>query len=407
VVGDAIFGKQGMHHPRREHFSSSTPVRKFVFVIGTRPEVIKVAPIIRRLRGAAWASVRIVASGQQSDLLEDTLAEFDLRADLAIRHRRNCHTPAVLASQLIRRLDKYFGETEPDCVLAQGDTTTAYAASIAAFYRKIAFVHVEAGLRTPSLDAPFPEEFHRRSIAVSTTLHCAPTSAAAQNLAKENISRDKIIVSGNTVIDSLLEVAASKPTPPADFPKLRTILLTAHRRENFGAPLRDAFTAIRAFVDLNPDVAVYFPVHPNPNARETALEILSGHPRIKLVDPLGYRDIVAAIQNAWCVVTDSGGLQEEAPALGKPVLVLREVTERPEAVASGVVQLIGTSRDAVFSSLSELHKNHAKYLRMARPVFPYGDGHASKRIIDALYRHFVMPSEMHSAEVIPLQRARK
>ena len=281
-----------MHHPRREHFSQSTPVRTFVFVIGTRPEVIKVAPIIRRLREAEWATVRIVTSGQQSDLLDSTLAEFGLRPDFSIPHRSNCRTPAVLASLLIRRLDKYFGEVRPDCVLAQGDTTTAYASSIAAFYRRIAFVHVEAGLRTPSLDAPFPEEFHRRSIAVSTSLHCAPTSAAAQNLTRENISREKILVSGNTVIDSLLEVAASKPAPPADFPRLRTILLTAHRRENFGAPLRDAFTAIRAFVDLTPDVAVYFPVHPNPNARETAIEILSGHPRIKLVDPLGYRDIV-------------------------------------------------------------------------------------------------------------------
>jgi UDP-N-acetylglucosamine 2-epimerase (non-hydrolysing) len=394
-----------MHHPRREHFSHSTPVRTFVFVIGTRPEVIKVAPIIRRLREAEWATVKVVTSGQQSDLLDSTLAEFDLRPDFSIPHRSNCRTPAVLASLLIRRLDKYFGEVGPDCVLAQGDTTTAYASSIAAFYRKIPFVHVEAGLRTPSLDAPFPEEFHRRSIAVSTSLHCAPTSAAAQNLVRENISREKILVSGNTVIDSLLEVAASKPARPADFPRLRTILLTAHRRENFGAPLRDAFTAIRAFVDLTPDVAVYFPVHPNPNARETAIEILSGHPRIKLVDPLGYRDVVAAIQNAWCVVTDSGGLQEEAPALGKPVLVLRDVTERPEAVASGVVELIGTSRQAVFGALFELHKNSAKYARMARPVFPYGDGHASKRIVEALYRQFVLPPQMRSAEIIQLHHA--
>jgi len=398
-----------MHHPRREHFSQSTPVRTFVFVIGTRPEVIKVAPIIRRLREAEWATIRIVTSGQQSDLLDSALAEFDLRPDFSIRHRSNCRTPAVLASLLIRRLDKYFGEIRPDCVLAQGDTTTAYASSIAAFYRKIAFVHVEAGLRTPSLDAPFPEEFHRRSIAVSTSLHCAPTSAAAQNLLRENISREKILVSGNTVIDSLLEVAASKPALPADFPRQKTILLTAHRRENFGAPLRDAFTAIRAFVYLTPEVAVYFPVHPNPNARETAVEILSGHPRIKLVDPLGYRDIVAAVQNAWCVVTDSGGLQEEAPALGKPVLVLRDVTERPEAVASGVVELVGTSRNAVFGALFELHKNSAKYARMARPVFPYGDGHASKRIVEALYRQFVLQTvlapQMHSAEIIQLHHA--
>jgi UDP-N-acetylglucosamine 2-epimerase (non-hydrolysing) len=392
-----------MDHPRRDHFKRSTPIRTFAFVIGTRPEVIKVAPIIRRLRNTDWAVVRIVTTGQQSDLLESTLAEFGLEPDVAIRHRRNLHTPALLVSQLIRRLDRFIEEVRPDCVLAQGDTTTAYAASIAAFYRKVAFVHVEAGLRTDSLEAPFPEEFHRRSIAVSTTLHCAPTSAAAQNLIKENIPKEKIVVSGNTVIDSLLEVAALKPPPPADFPNLRTILLTAHRRENFGDPLKDAFTAIKAFVDLTPDVAVYFPMHPNPNARDTALEILSGHPRIKLVEPLGYRDIVAAIQNAWCVVTDSGGLQEEAPALGKPVLVLRDVTERPEAVASGVVELVGTSRDVVFRSLFELNRNPAKYARMARPVFPYGDGHASKRIVESLHQRFAVG--MQSAEIIQLHRA--
>jgi UDP-N-acetylglucosamine 2-epimerase (non-hydrolysing) len=255
------------------------------------------------------------------------------------------------------------------------------------------------------LDAPFPEEFHRRAIAVSATLHCAPTSAAAQNLMNENISAERIVVSGNTVIDSLLEIAATKPTPPADFPQLRTILLTAHRRENFGTPLRDAFTAIRAFVDLTPDVAVYFPVHPNPNAREIAYEIFLNHPRIKLVEPLDYRNIVAALQNAWCVVTDSGGLQEEAPALGKPVLVLRDITERPEAVASGVVEIVGTSREGVFNSLAELNRDPLKYKRMARPVFPYGDGHASRRIVEALYRHFVLSPALPSAEIIQLHRA--
>ncbi|MBR0697752.1 non-hydrolyzing UDP-N-acetylglucosamine 2-epimerase [Bradyrhizobium lablabi] len=392
-----------MHYHRKEHFAHAIPVRSFVFVIGTRPEVIKLAPIVHRLRETNWASVRIVTSGQQSDLLERALGEFNLRPDLAIRHRRHCHTPSALVSHLVSRLDRYFELIRPDCVLAQGDTTTAFAASIAAFYRKVAFVHVEAGLRTSSLDAPFPEEFHRRAIAVSTALHCAPTSAAAANLARENIARHKILVSGNTVIDSLLEVAATRPAPPADFPRLKTVLLTAHRRENFGAPLQDAFAAIRAFVDLTPDAAVYFPMHPNPSAREAALDMLSGHPRIRLVEPLGYRDVVASIQNAWCVVTDSGGLQEEAPALGKPVLVLRDVTERPEAVASGVVDLIGTSRRGVFGALLELHNSPAKYARMARPVFPYGDGHASKRIVAALHRQFVTQDELRSAEINQLR----
>jgi len=394
-----------MHHPHRDEFSRSIPVRTFLIVIGTRPEVIKLAPLIRRLRSAGWADAKIVTSGQQSDLLDQTLAEFGLVPDLAIRHRVASHSPALTVSRLLSRLDRIIENEKPDCVVAQGDTTTAYAASVAAFYRKTPFVHIEAGLRTPELDAPFPEEFHRRSIAVSTTLHFAPTSAAAQNLLNENVPKEKVFVSGNTVIDSLLEIAATKPPAPPEFQARRTILLTAHRRENFGTRLRDALTAVRAFVDLTPDVGVYFPVHPNPNAREAAMEILSGHPRIHLVDPLNYRSMVAAIQNSWCVVTDSGGLQEEAPALAKPVLVLRDVTERPEAVSSGVVQLVGTSRDAVFNALYELHKTPAKYARMARSVFPYGDGHASRRIVDVLYRHFVAGPRSKPAIVSSLQHA--
>ncbi|MBR0994292.1 UDP-N-acetylglucosamine 2-epimerase (non-hydrolyzing) [Bradyrhizobium japonicum] len=394
-----------MHHPHRDEFSQSIPVRTFLVVIGTRPEVIKLAPLIRRLRSTGWANVKIVTSGQQSDLLDQTLAEFGLAPDIAIRHRGTSHSPAQTASRLLSKLDSILENEPPDCVIAQGDTTTAYAASVGAFYRKTPFIHIEAGLRTPELDTPFPEEFHRRAIAVSTALHFAPTSAAAQNLIGENVPKDKVFVSGNTVIDSLLEIAATKPPPPPEFQARRTILLTAHRRENFGSRLRDALTAVKAFVDLTPDVGVYFPVHPNPNAREAAMEILAGHPRIHLVGPLNYRTMVAAIQNAWCVVTDSGGLQEEAPALAKPVLVLRDVTERPEAVASGVVELVGTSREAVFRSLYDLHKSPSKYARMARSVFPYGDGHASRRIIDVIYRHFVTCRDQTLATLVPLQHA--
>lgn len=394
-----------MHHPHRDEFSRSIPVRTFLTVIGTRPEVIKLAPLVRRLRNTGWANVKIVTSGQQSDLLDQTLAEFGLAPDIAVRHRGMSHGPAQTASRLLSRLDRIIENEKPDCVIAQGDTTTAYAASVAAFYRKTPFVHIEAGLRTPDLDAPFPEEFHRRAIAVSTTFHFAPTSAAAQNLINENVPKGKVFVSGNTVIDSLLEIAATRPPAPPEFQARRTILLTAHRRENFGTRLRDALTAVRAFVDLAQDVGVYFPVHPNPNAREAAMEVLTGHPRIHLVEPLNYRDMVAAIQNAWCVVTDSGGLQEEAPALAKPVLVLRDVTERPEAVASGVVELVGTSREAVFKSLYELHKTPAKYARMARSVFPYGDGHASRRIVEVLHRHFVTGRDLKTATVAPLQHA--
>jgi UDP-N-acetylglucosamine 2-epimerase (non-hydrolysing) len=223
--------------------------------------------------------------------------------------------------------------------------------------------------------APFPEEYHRRVIAVGTALHCAPTNSARDNLLRENIPSEKIVVSGNTVIDALLETAALGLNPPQDFPEGRVILMTAHRRENFGAPLREAFAGIRAFLDVH--TSVYFPVHPNPKAADVANEILSGHPRVRLVQPLSYRNMVAALQHCWCVITDSGGLQEEAPALGKPVLVMRDVTERPEAVVAGVV-------DGLYC----LHRDPEKYQRMARPVFPYGDGKAGKRIADAIHANF-------------------
>ena len=273
----------------------------------------------------------------------------------------------------------------PALVIAQGDTTSVFAAALAAFYRRIPFVHIEAGLRTGDFAAPFPEEFHRRAIAVSTALHCTPTETAARHLRNENIPASHILVSGNTVIDTLLETAAENPPAPRGFPKApRTILLTAHRRENFGEPLREALTAIRTFVDATPDTAVFFPVHPNPAARSIAHQILSNHERIVLAEPISYREIVGAMQRSWLVVTDSGGLQEEAPALGKPVLVLRDVTERPEAVDAGAVRMVGTSRRRVLQALTDLHRNAAAYKRMARPIFPYGDGHASQRIVAAM-----------------------
>ena len=357
-------------------------------IVGTRPEVIKMAPVIRRLRDTDWASVILVATGQQDALLELALNDFSLKPDISIPHELPNGQVSPLLGSVLVKLDKLFGEIQPHCVIAQGDTTSVLAASIAAFYRRIPFVHVEAGLRTGDLAAPFPEEFHRRAIAAGTVLHCAPTSTAATHLRRENIPANRIVVSGNTVIDTLLAVVAENPPPPAGFPSLpRPILLTAHRRENFGNRLRDALTAIRAFIDVTPDTALFFPVHPNPAARDVAYETLSNHPRITLTGPLSYREIVGAMNHAWLVVTDSGGLQEEAPALGKPVLVLRDVTERPEAIESGVVQLIGTGREKVFKALSNLHEDRAAYARMARPVFPYGDGHAAAKIVAFLERY--------------------
>jgi UDP-N-acetylglucosamine 2-epimerase (non-hydrolysing) len=366
---------------------------RFACVVGTRPEVIKMAPVIRRLRESGWAVPFIIATGQQDGLLDKALDEFQLRPDHSIPYDpKGTNVVPVLAS-ILEKLDVVFEQIEPARVIAQGDTTSVYAAALAAFYRRIPFVHIEAGLRTGNCFAPFPEEFHRRAIAVSTALHCTPTETAAQHLRNENIPASQILVSGNTVIDSLLETSAQNPAPPRSFPKMpRVILLTAHRRESFGEPLREALTAVRTFVDTAPDTAVFFPLHPNPAARSIAHQILSNHERIVLAEPASYAEIVGAMRRSWLVVTDSGGLQEEAPALGRPVLVLRDVTERPEAVVAGAVRVVGTTRSRVFQALTELYRDPAEYQRMAKPIFPYGDGQAAKRIVAALQIQMAAPA---------------
>lgn len=343
------------------------------------------APVIRRLREAPWARPFIITTGQQSDLLEQALGSFQLRPDHVIPYDAKGTNVAPVLGAIISKLDAAFAHIDPVRIIAQGDTTSVLAAAIAGFYRQIPFVHVEAGLRTGDLAAPFPEEYHRCMIAVATALHCAPTEVAAQNLRDESISNDRILISGNTVIDALLETAADRPAPPANWPSAaKVILLTAHRRESFGEPLREALLAVRSFVEATPDTAVYFPVHPNPAARAVARDVLSNHPRIIMAEPASYAEIVGALQRCWLVVTDSGGLQEEAPALGKPVLVLRDVTERPEAVAAGAARIVGTTRLRISKALTELYEDQLAYKKMARPIFPYGDGHAAGRIVSAL-----------------------
>src|SRR5262245_19339285 len=289
-----------MHHSRKEQFTVRPARLVVACIVGTRPEVIKMAPVVSRLKETDWADVKVISTGQQNGLLSDMLADFGLQPDHMMAHQPGNTTPIDLHGSVSPELNKLFETLNPSCVVAQGDTTTVFTASVASFYRKIPFVHVEAGLRTNDVMAPFPEEYHRRVIAVGTALHCAPTPSARDNLLRENIPSEKIIVSGNTVIDALLETAASRLEPPPNFPEGRVILMTAHRRENFGAPLREAFAGIRAFLDVHTDVSVYFPVHPNPKAADVANEILSGHPRIRLVQPLTYRNMVAALQHCWC-----------------------------------------------------------------------------------------------------------
>jgi len=350
------------------------------------------APVIRRLRDSGWARPVIVATGQQDELLARALADFDLQPDHTIPFDTRAQVAPALGA-IVDKLDSAFASVRPMLAIAQGDTTSVFAAALVAFYRHIPFVHVEAGLRTGDFSAPFPEEFHRRAIAVSTALHCAPTETAAANLRAENIPGDRILVCGNTVIDALMEFDAQRPVAPANFPaEPRTILLTAHRRESFGEPLREALTAIRTFVNLTPDTAVFFPVHPNPAAHAVAYEMLAGHERIVLAEPISYSEMIGAMRRAWVVVTDSGGVQEEAPALGKPVLVLRDVTERPEVVAAGAARLVGTTRSRVFQALIDLYCDERGYERMAQPIFPYGEGYAAQRIVAAMRARFAAPA---------------
>ncbi len=354
-------------------------------IVGTRPEVIKMAPVVKMLQQTSWARPVLVATGQHVELLSLALADFSLTPDIQLVVDRTTASLSSVMAQVISNLDRIVRMARPACIVAQGDTTTVAAASMVAFHAKIPFVHVEAGLRTGDLTAPFPEEYYRRIATLGATLHCAPTELSRKALLREGVSSEQCPVTGNTVIDALLATAQSEPAPPSAFPQVRRpILVTAHRRENQGDGLRDAFEGLRRIADTFDDVGIFFPVHPNPATREAAQKILGGHPRIILTEPLCYRDLVACLQRSWLVITDSGGLQEEAPALGRPVLVLRDVTERPEAVSTGVVRLVGTSADRLFKEVAALYESESAYRNMARPVFPYGDGYASERIVAAM-----------------------
>src|SRR5688572_6696838 len=308
------------------------------------------APVILALRREPWARVRVLATAQHRRMLDQVLGLFQIVPDVDLDLMRPDQALADLTARMLSALDASLREEAPDVVLAQGDTTTVLATGMAAFYRRIPFGHVEAGLRTGDLANPFPEEMNRTVASRLARFHFAPTATARANLLREGIPDGDIHVTGNTVIDALLQVAERDVAigPALDASK-RLVLVTVHRRESFGDPIREAFRALRALADRNDDIQVLYPVHMNPNVAGPARELLGGHPRIVLCDPLEYAPFVSAMKRAHLILTDSGGVQEEAPALGKPVLVLREETERPEAVAEGVVKLVGTSSERILS----------------------------------------------------------
>jgi UDP-N-acetylglucosamine 2-epimerase (non-hydrolysing) len=361
--------------------------RRVAVVIGTRPEAIKMAPVVRRLKEAAWCDVKVLCTAQHRQLLDQVLELFGIVPDADFGAMRPNQTLAGLTSRLIESFDTLFSREKPDALLAQGDTTTSMAAALCSYYHMIPFGHVEAGLRTGNLYGPFPEEMNRLVAARIARWHFAPTQEAKINLLKENIPDSAIFMTGNTVIDALLDVAAQCDGGHVN--GKRHILVTSHRRENFGEPLERVCRAIRHLADTRDDVQFLYPVHPNPNVKNVVVPALGSHPRIRLVDPLDYRSFVSAMKQSYLILTDSGGVQEEAPALGKPVLVLRDQTERPEAVAAGVVRLVGTDDTRIVSEATRLLDDAQYYASMARGVSPYGDGHAAERIADILRRALV------------------
>ncbi|HXF67788.1 MAG TPA: UDP-N-acetylglucosamine 2-epimerase (non-hydrolyzing) [Burkholderiales bacterium] len=354
-----------------------------VCVIGTRPELIKMAPVVRALSAVPRLRLTVLCSGQHRELLAPLCSWFGIAFDHDLHVMTEEQSLAQLTSRLASAIERYLERARPDFVLAQGDTTTAMCVALCCFYLGIPFAHVEAGLRTRDLDNPFPEEFNRLVADRLARLHFCPSERAARNLTEEGVPGEGVRVTGNTVIDALLYTVRKLARAPAALAP-HDVLLTVHRRESFGAPLENVLRAVRRLVEEEDGLSVLYPVHPNPNVRGPARALLGGHPRITLAEPLDYPDLVRAMQAARFILTDSGGIQEEAPVLGKPVLVLRRATERPEVIEAGVAELVGTEVEPVLEACRRLLSDPEHYARMARRVSPYGDGRAAERIRDAL-----------------------
>ena len=363
-------------------------------VFGTRPEAIKMAPVIHRLqdRRDRFESV-ICVSAQHRDMLDQVLEVFSLRADHDLAIMTHGQSPAGVVARVLDRLPPLLREIRPDVLLVQGDTMTTFASSFAAYLERIPSCHVEAGLRTGNRYHPFPEEMNRVLTTRLADLHFAPTTTARDRLLAEGVPQDTVLLTGNTVIDALLATVQESyrfrtPALAAMDHDSRVVLVTTHRRESFGPPLRSTCSAVRDLVERFPDIEVVLPVHPNPNVKETVETMLCDAPRVHLIDPVDYVEFVHLMARAHLILTDSGGVQEEAPSLGKPVLVLRETTERPEGVDAVTAVVVGTDRARIVETASRLLTSREAYQRMANAVSPYGDGRASERIVAALEQRY-------------------
>jgi len=371
----------------KKSFYKTVDLRLKVLVLfGTRPEAVKLAPVIHELRKKYFQTV-VVSSSQHKELLKPFLKTLDIETDFDLRVMRKDQTPNEVCSKIIAKLDKILAAEEPDLILVQGDTTTTLAGALAGFNRKIAVAHIEAGLRSGNINSPFPEEMNRRLVSQIASFHFAATEKNRRNLLAEGVPSEKIFVTGNTVVDTLKFIlktgeASAKIQDVLEQTKgAKRILLTTHRRESFGETMSGNLKILRDFVEKRKDVCLLFPVHPNPNVRLVTSEILAGCDRIHLLEPLDYVDFVTVMKSAWLIVSDSGGVQEEAPSLGKPLLILRENTERPEAIKAGVAKLVGGTPRILKQMLEENYTVQTWIKSVKEIANPFGDGRAAQRIV--------------------------
>ncbi len=363
-----------------------TTKTKIMIVMGTRPEVIKLAPVVigARKRPDEFETV-VVATSQHREMLDQMLQTFQIEVDFDLDIMKPNQDLRHVTTAALNGLHDVIGEVKPDWVIVQGDTTTTFSGALSAFYHQVSVAHVEAGLRTYDKRQPFPEEINRRLTSQIADAHFAPTTLSRENLLREGVSDDAIWVTGNTGIDALFLILGEKAGAEATSQQqARRLLVTAHRRENHGEPMKRICRAVLRLVDEFPDLHAHYPVHLSPRVRDVVMPLLGSHPRVELGEPLEYREFVEEMNRAYIILTDSGGIQEEAPSLGKPVLVMRETTERPEGIEAGTVKLVGTDEDRIYSEAARLLSDEAAYQEMAQARNPYGDGHATGRILAAL-----------------------
>ena len=364
---------------------------KVMSIFGTRPEAIKMAPLVKELERREETESIVCVTAQHRQMLDQVLETFAITPDYDLNIMKQGQTLSDITTAALLGLEGVIKEARPDLILVHGDTTTTFAGALAAFYQQVAIGHVEAGLRTDNKYSPYPEEMNRQMVDRLTDMFFAPTALSRENLLRENVPAEKIYVTGNTAIDAMATTVRGDYThPELDWigENERLILLTAHRRENLGDPMRSIFRGVRRIVDEFPDVKVLYPIHLNPAVRQVAREVFEGCERIRLIEPLEVFDFHNFQNRSFIILTDSGGIQEEAPSLGKPVLVLRDTTERPEGIEAGTLKLVGTDEETIYRETRRLLTDEAEYRRMSRASNPYGDGHASQRIADAIIEKF-------------------